>query len=216
MWALVVNHPHAQFIAEGWKWTETRPYQPRTTLQPGDDLVIVSGRTNLLSRRAGEHWTQTPLAGGWRMRRVVKGGPYGRRRIDRTELVRLPDVATIPLVFGAALCVVQYDGSLPIVAETGAHDDEVYRTIDGRDLARQRVTGDGSRPEHVRTTWISDQLPLGIWDPGRRAWLLSHPRKLRTPVPISPSGTERGHMQGLFRLNDDRTSAVLAQMAAAA
>lgn len=215
LWALVVYHPHAQFIAEGWKWTETRPYQPRTTLQRGDDLVIVSARRNTLSNRAGEHWTPQPLAGGWRMRRIVKGGPHGRRGTDRTELVRLPDVATIPLVFGAAICVVRYDGSLPIVAETGEHDDEVYQTIGGHDLARQTLTGDGSRPEHVHTTWITDQLPLGIWTPGRQAWLLAEPRKLRTPVPISPSQTEKGHMQGLFRLDADRTAHVLDQLAAA-
>ncbi len=209
-WGLVVQQPYAQFIAEGWKWTETRGFVPRTTLQPGDDLVIIAGQTNTLGTGAGEHWEPAPHCGGWRMRRVIKGGPHGRRGSDRTELVRLPEVATIPLSFGAAIAVVRYDEALPVLHyddPTGRQPHIVRGRHEPHHLLICRPStghyGGGATSgtyDDWDTTKIDDQYELGIWTPGRSGWLFSNHRKLAHPLAMTREASTSRHMQGVFEL----------------
>jgi hypothetical protein len=183
-WGLVVQQPYAQFIAEGWKWTETRAFVPRTTLQPGDDLVIIAGQTNTCGRpRAGEHWSD-PIA-GWRMRRTVTG-QFARRR-DSTELVRLPELERIRLSFGSAICVVRYDGAHTISWEGSFGRRSTFPMLDGHKLCAHQ--GDPC-----------DQDELGDFTEGRKAWLLSNPRKLAHQLPMTREASTSRHMQGVFEL----------------
>lgn len=73
-------------------------------------------------------------------------------------------------------------------------------TYDGKELRRQTCTGDGSRPEHVRTTDMTAELPLGHYAPGRWGWLLAD---VQQTAPIPCKGR-----QGVFRL-DPETAAAL-------
>ena len=73
--------------------------------------------------------------------------------------------------------------ALPIVKETGDHDAEIYPIYTGDDLAIQRVVGDPWIAANVLTEWITDQLPLGDFTPGRWGWLLTDPESC-DPVPV--------------------------------
>ena len=196
----MVQHPYAQFIAEGWKWTETRGFVPRKTLQRGDDLVIVAGQSNPVGHaRVGEHWSD-PIA-GWRMRRVVSG--QFARRVDRTELVRLPALERIPLAFGAAICVVRYDGAHTISWQGGFGRRSTFPLLDGHKLYRH----------HGDTV---DQDELGHFTEGNKAWMLAEPRKLAQPVAIRAKATASGHMQGVFELGADQVAKIREQLPHAA
>jgi hypothetical protein len=189
--AIVVRQPWATLIALGVKTIETRPFPPNGPMRPeggrglpgcslerGERIAIVAGA------KAGTEVGEDLGDSGWYWESTAG---------DPSCVVNWKQPATFhdaPL--GAVVCTVTVDDALPIVAHTGHNDDELYVTVDGRNLARQIATCDGSRPEHVRTIWLDDQLPLGDFTPGRWGYLLSDPQPC-DPIPC------KGR-QGVFEL----------------
>lgn len=199
--AFVAKAPMPQLIALGIKTIETKGGPPAGEMCPagvrpspgwgisrGEVVAVVSGMGVWTYDEYPEAWDQLARHHMW-----TNGG--------RDLSVQHRRNPTRHVTLGAVVCTVTVDDALPIVGETGDNDDELYRTIDHRNLARQIVTGDGSRPEHVKTQWLDDQLPLGDFEPGRWGWLLSNVQPC-DPIPC------KGR-QGVFTLPDD----VAAQLA---
>ena len=210
MKAIVLHQPYASLVIAGVKEWETRPSPPNGSMrpegvrglpglgiEPGERVAIVAGAKPPEGGRLGDwdvvrhaddgmHWPHTETwlnCGDW----------YTYRRPRWRGLVH--DVTPLPL--GAVLGTVEVVEALPMVAETGDNGAEVHLTVDGRDLAVQRVLGDPGYALNVTTEWITDQLPLGDWAPGRWAWRLANPEPLPSPVPCKGK-------QGVFWIEDPR------------
>ena len=195
MKAIVVRQPWATLIALGIKTIETRPAPPNGPMRPDGvrglpGLAVERGERIAILAGAAIERGFFPIANVHHL-----GGPVTSREWRFPNGHHLPAIDGVTFPLGAVVCTVTVDDALPIVAETGSHADELYLTIDGRNLARQQVTGDGSRPEHVRTTWLDDQLPFGDFTPGRWGWMLTDPQPC-DPIPCKGK-------QGVFRLPDD-------------
>lgn len=160
MKVLTLRQPWASLVACGVKNIETRSWRaPASAI--GQPLLIHAGAKTVPYPLPieGVHGTFLLNAS-----RKISTGMY------------LDGIGNVPLPLGAIVASCVLTDCVPIVDETGEHAAEVYKTIGGNGLAIQRLTGDGSRPEHVHTEWITDQLPFGDFSPGRYAWLLSDVR----------------------------------------
>ncbi len=186
MKAIVVLQPWASLIAHGIKTIETRPFRPTNTIKPGDQFAIVAGMS-----KAG--WGESPMAdAGW------------QPLIDPERTGMIADPYT-PLAFGCVVAVVTFDEALRVV-------DGRYMTAQGDETPDDGLYVVGPNGDHLwgvsigQTFPLTDQLPLGDFAPGRYGWLLSDPRRLATPVPVTGK-------QGVFDLPDDVAAAVREQMA---
>lgn len=223
--AIVLQHPWAPLAALGIKTFETRSYQPRTTLAAGDDLAIVLGRSaeQMQELAAGTE-------GGWLHGCV--GGPDGDayevgfcttssdEGTRGTVFVNNLDPTAASddyheFTIGTVLAVVTYGGAAPIVDFGAGWDvpadapDQFIRTGLTRDpagVSRYRYHPPRHCIRRTSSTFdavdITDQMPYGVFTPGRYAWPLSNPRRLTDPVPCTanqPDGT-RISMQGVFTL----------------
>lgn len=213
MRAVVVRQPWASLIAHGCKTIETRGFQPRTTLQPGDDLAIVAGRKRpadgeVVGPYSCERWIDAPHQPCLTLADDIGGKRHGW---------------PIDLPFGAVVAVVRYDEALLVVAPmTDPPHDHLTPTTDGHlmwwaytpvlgqrrwsarsrhPMLNERTVVDGRRDPD-----LDPQLPLGDFTPGRYGWMLSNPRRLTFPVPV------KGR-QGVFTLPDDVAAAVSEQLA---
>lgn len=229
MRGIVLQAPWAPAVALGIKGWETRGYQPRTTLQPGDDLAIVCG----LSPQAV--WDLPGDCEG----KTEAGHVYGYVTNDHQAgyCIRTSDEGTRGDVFlsgpgtdepsyftaGTVLAVVTYAGALPI----SASPDDIAPRIWLNEWANTLFHVGPGTPSDAGTyetrpvTEITEQLPWGEFTHGRWAWELTNVRRLTDPVPCparqpGQPGAARVSMQGVFTLPGHVEAAVSAQLEAAA
>lgn len=155
MKVLTVRQPWATLIVTGTKTIETRPFG---TSYRGP-VAILAGAT-VKSMQVGD-WNVEKDGPGQALLRGPAGWPY-----------RLP--------FGALLGVVDLVDVAPIVPGWDCPRGERHVAVRSGDSPSLHLC-DGSGPEGWQA--VSDQLPLGDFAPGRNAWLLEDPRRLRSPIP---------------------------------
>lgn len=241
MKALVVRQPWASLIAHGIKTIETRGFAPRTSIEPGDQIAIVAGKT------PAEHGLKL----GWEWQVGVEtSGPQIHADDPESGECPCPDPdegawspeckalnewhpallrdagahgwsieSTLPL--GAVVAVVTFDRALPMeeCPPYSSSFDDRWEPEPPSVLYLGGLDGgpwafiDGDGP--IR---FVDEAPLGDFTPGRYGWLLSNPHRLTSPVPCPakrPDGS-RTVMQGVFTLPDDVLADVQSQLAAPA
>jgi hypothetical protein len=101
----------------------------------------------------------------------------------------LTGVAGLPL--GVVVCTAMLVDVLPMVARFDGHESIVVH--DDGSIEHVIPASDAHVPPLVHD--VSDQQPLGIFEPGRFAWLLADVYPLDEPVPA------RGHL-GLWTIDD--------------
>jgi hypothetical protein len=189
--AIWLRQPYPTLIEIGVKQWETRggppngPMRPDgvrgmpgLAIEPGERIAIVASVNRPVGVRELGEWV------------MFHGG----------GLVPCMAVASepIPTPLGVVVCTAVVAEALPIVAETGEHDDEIYLTTNGF-LYRQTVTGDPWVASNVQQTDISDQLPYGDWRPGRWAWRLTDAEPVQSrPAPE----VTRGNRQGVCEIKE--------------
>jgi len=192
MKAIVVRQPWATLIALGVKTIETRPAPPNGPMRPagvrglpgcsverGERIAIVAGKTK-----------SDVMQTGW--------GPWAPL-MDPDR----PGTLRHSLALGDVVCSVVVADALPIIDASGmSAGDGTVSVPDG--LYRTGPAGsglDGRRGHHLwqlHDDWpheVSDQLPLGEFDPGRWGWMLTDPQPC-DPIPVTGR-------QGVFALPDD-------------
>jgi len=179
MRAITIHQPYASLIACGAKRLETRSwrtnYRGRIAIhaaasdetweeiwrdaheRPGTAAQVVDA-----VRRANPWWTG---AGWYADHHAVLADSWFTDACDEPP-------ALLPL--GAVVATAELVDCVPIVGSTEppTPDDLIFRTTDGRNLFRQQTVGDPWTETGVRFTELTDQLPFGVFEPGRWAWLL--------------------------------------------
>jgi hypothetical protein len=161
---LTIRQPWASLIAVGAKQIETRPFSTKYR----GPLAIHAGKAQ-------------PSRDLVRMGQWLTRWDYGEGRYVLSD--GLGKWGALPL--GAVVAVCDLIDVVPIhdTSTEPIPDDLIYTTVDGRGLYRQTVTGDSWVASNVQTQDLTDQLPLGVFDVGRFAWLLGNVRPI-DPVPM--------------------------------
>lgn len=211
MKAIVLHQPWATLIALGVKTIETRSSPPNgpmrpdgvrgfpgLPIEPGERIAIVAG-TKPVKKKAkiGRHevW---PADHPDRPHPNHPDGRPDRLYDNDNEGRRLLSIGSWrPLPLGRVVATVRVTEALPMVAETGEYDDELYQTIGQDTLYRQTVVGDPAIASNVRCTHFHDQVPYGDYAPGRWGWMLADVEQVDWPVEVV-----RGSRQGVFEIGD--------------
>lgn len=203
MKAIVLHQPWATLIALGVKTIETRSSPPNgpmrpdgvrgfpgLPIEPGERIAIVAGTKRPSAAHPGS--TRRPAVGDWCVYRNSKSD-----LLNDFSVVGLPSWQRHPLPLGRVVATVRVTEALPMVAEAGEYDDELYQTIGQDTLYRQTVVGDPAIALNVRCTHFHDQVPYGDYAPGRWGWMLADVEQVDWPVEVV-----RGSRQGVFEIGD--------------
>lgn len=195
MKAIVLHQPYASLVIAGVKGWETRGNPPNGSMrpegvrglpglgiEPGERVAIVAGakqpEVGAELGDSGWYWESTaadPAA-------VVNWRTYGF-------------IPNAPL--GAVLGTVEVVEALPMVGEDGDLFDIEPPCIEIRPETATNAGLWAWLDGWNAPVDISDQLPLGDWQPGRWAWRLANPEPLPSPVPCKGK-------QGVFWIEDPR------------
>lgn len=210
MKAIWLRQPYPTLIEIGAKQWETRggppngPMRPDgvrgmpgLAIEPGERIAVCAGAKAPTICQVGAYDVMPHASDGhvaWGGTALHPGDWYTYERPNPPG--RVDEIAVLPL--GRVVCTAVVAEALPIVAETGEHDDEIYLTTNGF-LYRQTVTGDPWVASNVQQTDISDQLPYGDWRPGRWAWRLTDAEPVQSrPAPE----VTRGNRQGVCEIKE--------------
>lgn len=180
MRCITVWQPYASLIVHGIKTIETRPTEPNGPMRiPGrrgyPGLPIQRGERIAIHAAARKPTTGVDVGDWYWEDTYADPECIVYAPLDRWEQHPAPT--------GAVVGSVEVVDALPIVAESGTYDDELYVTVDGKALYRQTVIGDPSVASNVVSTDHTDDLPLGDYTPGRSGWLLANPEPASAPIP---------------------------------
>lgn len=179
---LSIDQPYASLVMLGHKRFETRPSPPNGDMRPDGVRGLPGAAVNRGDRLLIASTTRWP----------ANFSTYGARfevwPHDHSPMLydSVADRAfNVPL--GCILGSVEVTDAYPIESiEPGGPEPSDASLLCGRVAY---VGGDSltltdrfvSPPDD---TDITDQLPLGEWDPGRWAWALADPQPLAEPVPV--------------------------------
>lgn len=199
MKAIVVRQPWATLIALGIKTIETRPAPPNGPMRPegvrglpglplerGERIAIVAGKA-----RPKRGWA------------TVDARHLVGRNDDGEWVLAYPDRHE-PLPLGSVVCLIRVDDALPIMGR----DDELTEAwrhhiapTHREPLALWRTAQRENFDTYWSVTDITDQRPLGDYEPGRWGWMLSDPQALEVPIPTQGR-------QGVFELGTEVSQAL--------
>lgn len=220
----MLQAPWAPLVALGIKRYETRGFRPSGTLALGDDLAIVLGRSPE-GVRALPGDCEGGYEGGWLYGYVGTDAEYQAGYCIHTSAegtrgdVFLDDLAPHrppahhEFKAGTVLAVVTYGGAIPII------DEELGWCGKGDTPDVVLAVGDPGELHRISVHWeddidLADQIPWGVYTPGRYAWELTNVRRLADPVPCPArqlDGTPIS-MQSVFELPDHVDTAVAQQI----
>lgn len=170
MKAITVYQPHASLIVAGVKTIETKPSPPNGPMRP-DEVRGLPGLRIEPGERIAIHAaavapTEDAVFGPWEVHEYADN----RWRVSLTERptrrIVLPLGAIVGTVVVAdALRIVEEDDPIPLPCiEPGERHLSLWYPASG-------APGDEAT-EH----YVTDQLPLGDFTPGRWGWLLTDPK----------------------------------------
>ena len=187
MKALILHQPYATLVAIGVKQWETRGAPPNGSMRPAG----VRGMPGL-GIEPGER--VAICAATKRPDEMLRLGPQTDVVTEEFLVVRghlhdLCNSRTYWLRLGRVVCTAVVAEALPIVDDADDLADEpacIEVAPNGSKLVLlSEGDSDGSD--------ISDQLPYGVWHPGRWAWRLTDVQQVDGPVEVV-----RGNRQGVF------------------
>lgn len=163
MKCLTVRQPYASLVAAGVKTIETRSW--RTAYR--GRIAVHAGRE---WDRGWLQWIDPDGPEGWKLEALDNIGAYAHEDVYGSGAYR-PWRYGLPR--GAVVATAELVDCVPIVGSTEppTPDDLIFRTIDGRNLFRQQTVGDPEIETNVRLTELTDQIPFGVFEPGRWGWL---------------------------------------------
>lgn len=180
MKAITIWQPYPWLIGAGYKTWETRPSPPHGNMRPDGvrglpGLSIDAGeRIAIHAARITAQLRHDSVIGNHRINYDRNTKEWGIGSIDN-GVWDAPIWSTLHLSAIVATAVITR--AIPITdGNDNSHGVRIVRSNSGLALI-------DSGPNHFEIEDLDDQLPYGIWTPGRWAWELVDVEVLDTPIP---------------------------------